>query len=441
MAVKLIDLQLIYGVAGAQEKFEQLVTQLVKGEYPTATKVRTVQGDGGIDVYVGEFTDPVGIDVYQAKYFLKEVGKSQKAQIRDSFTTIQCCSDFKAKSWTLCLPINMTAEETEWFEGWKAKQSGIEIRQPWDETKLESLLMASKNHGVKEAFFKEEHLTQIREMHGMMQSLLNRIEEWFREAETEQKQSKETDVLSRQTKYVQDFFRDIRKEHAGLMGQRAKERGNQGRLPAVWEVVIRPSWIPEHPRIEPLRQCRAIVESSQVGGAGWRLPETLSAERTSGPDWAGGIIKTAPVQCWRLSQKGVFAYMTAIPEASGAPPHDSQAYLGVDEVIAQLTMVFRFAAKLAQAAFDPGDGAVEVAIRLTGIANRPLFLDRGILRGTYQSNVPELENTWHCQRAALEATPEQLAVNAALWFFERFNWEYVSEEMVRQFQARILRYI
>jgi hypothetical protein len=26
----------------------------------------------GIDVYVGEFTDPAGIDVYQAKYFLKE---------------------------------------------------------------------------------------------------------------------------------------------------------------------------------------------------------------------------------------------------------------------------------------------------------------------------------------------------------------------------------
>jgi hypothetical protein len=225
------------------------------------------------------------------------------------------------------------------------------------------------------------------------------------------------------------------------MRQWVKVQGNQGRPPAVWEVVIRPSWIPEHPRIESLRQCRAIVESSRVGGAGWRLPETLSAERTSGPDWAGGIIKTAPVQCWRLSQKGMFAYITAIPEASGVPPHMSQSYLGVDEVIAQLTMVFRFAAKLAQAAFDPGDGTVDVGIRLTGIANRPLYLDRGILRGTYQSSVPELENTWHCQRVALQTTPEQIAVKAAVWFFERFNWEYVSEEQITQFQARILRYI
>src|SRR4051794_18595667 len=127
MAVKLIDLQLIYGVAGAQEKFEQLVTQLVKGENASATKIRTVKGDGGIDVYVAEFTDPSGIDVFQAKYFMKEVGESQKSQIRDSFSTVKAHSDFKVKSWTLCLPINMTTEETRWFESWKAKHTEIDI--------------------------------------------------------------------------------------------------------------------------------------------------------------------------------------------------------------------------------------------------------------------------------------------------------------------------
>jgi hypothetical protein len=51
MAVKLIDLQLIYGVARAREKLEELSTQLVKGEHPKADKVRYVQGDGGIDFF------------------------------------------------------------------------------------------------------------------------------------------------------------------------------------------------------------------------------------------------------------------------------------------------------------------------------------------------------------------------------------------------------
>jgi hypothetical protein len=50
VAVKLIDLQLIYGVAGAREKFEDLTSQLVKTEHPRADKVRIVRGDGGIDV-------------------------------------------------------------------------------------------------------------------------------------------------------------------------------------------------------------------------------------------------------------------------------------------------------------------------------------------------------------------------------------------------------
>ena len=38
MAIKLIDLQLIYGVAGAREKFEDLASQLVKSEQPNADK-------------------------------------------------------------------------------------------------------------------------------------------------------------------------------------------------------------------------------------------------------------------------------------------------------------------------------------------------------------------------------------------------------------------
>lgn len=49
MAVKIIDLQLIYGVAGAREKFEELASQLIRSELPLAAKVRVSKGDGGID--------------------------------------------------------------------------------------------------------------------------------------------------------------------------------------------------------------------------------------------------------------------------------------------------------------------------------------------------------------------------------------------------------
>jgi hypothetical protein len=449
MTIKLIDLQLIYGVAGAQEKFEELVTHLVKGEHPSATKVRTVQGDGGIDVYLGDFTDPSGIDVYQAKYF-KEIGKSQKGQIRDSYTRIQGSPEFKAKSWTLCLPINMSAEETEWFEGWKGKQTGIDIQQPWDATKLEFLLLQMKNRSVKESFFKEEHLTQIREMHGMMHGLVERIEEWFREAEAEQKQVKQTDALARQAEYLRVFVEGLRDDYLGAASRAASEQGSPSKRPSHWEVVIRPSWIPEHPRIETFRQCWSIVESSIVQSNGWTYPVLRDEFRENGQDWIGATRRhKLSVESWRLSQKGLFAHM--FPIWDDVYKQDSKADFGmwdlpkgfvpqhffdIDVGIRTLTHIFRFAAGLAEKAFDPGDGTVEVAIRVTGTRDRVLitWTDVERLLRCYRATSPSLENTWRCPSQELQRGADEVAIKAAVWFFERFNWPDVSAETLTRIQ-------
>jgi hypothetical protein len=449
MAVKLIDLQLIYGVAGAQEKFEQLVTQLVKGEYPAATQLRTVQGDGGIDVYMGELTDPAGIDVYQAKFFVKEVGKSQKAQIRDSFTTIQGSPDFRVKSWTLCLPINMSAEETEWFEGWKAGKTGIDIRQTWDATKLESLLMQPKNRGSKESFFKEEHLTQIREMPGMMQRLVERVEEWFREVAAENKQLKQMDVVSRQAEFLQQFVEALREDYLGAVGA-ATAQGFPSKQPAHWEVVIRPSWIPDQPRIDRLGECWTIVDAAKVKSNGWVYPVMRPDFRENGTDWVGATrVHKCKVESWRFSPRGAFAHMFPIwddvemqDQKPDRWPWDMpkdfapQHFLDIDVAIRTLTHIFRFAAALANRAFDPGDGTVEVTIRMTGTRDRMLitWTDPHRMEQCYRATASNLENTWCCPRAALEAAPDGFAIKAGLWLFERFNWHDVSAEVLERLQ-------
>jgi hypothetical protein len=48
MAVKLTHLKLIYGNAGAREKFEELATHLIRSERPDVERIRIVRGDGGI---------------------------------------------------------------------------------------------------------------------------------------------------------------------------------------------------------------------------------------------------------------------------------------------------------------------------------------------------------------------------------------------------------
>lgn len=173
MTVRILDLQLIYGVAGAREMFEKMVLALVHGENDSARGMEAKQGDGGIDVYLGTFTGP--LDVFQTKFFPIEIKASQQKQIRESFKTVNSGQPFKVRSWTLCIPKDMTKAEAGWFDDWKAKQeatTGVTIEKPWTASKLESLLMQDKNKGIKEEFFKHEYLTQIREVHELLTELL-----------------------------------------------------------------------------------------------------------------------------------------------------------------------------------------------------------------------------------------------------------------------------
>ena len=146
---------------------------LVESVHGSARTIQTKQGDDGIDIYVGPFTKP--IDVYQTKFFPTEISASQKSQIRNSFSTCLKSTKFTMKSWTLCVPRDMTIDETSGSMGWRAKQQPM-IETPWTAGKLESLLMRDENKGVKEHFFKEEHLSQIRDIHGIVKQLTAELE-------------------------------------------------------------------------------------------------------------------------------------------------------------------------------------------------------------------------------------------------------------------------
>lgn len=176
MAVKLSHLTGLYGTAGAREKFEELTVQLIRSERPDARRIRIVHGDGGIDAHTGSLVDPKGVDVFQVKYFPDEIGDSQKEQIRESFSTAAKSKEFTVKSWTLCVPIDLSLAESKWFDSWRKKRP-IPIGPAWDATKLEGLLYAEKNRGIKETFFKEEHLTHIRETHQKVDKIARDLDE------------------------------------------------------------------------------------------------------------------------------------------------------------------------------------------------------------------------------------------------------------------------
>ncbi|GCD11310.1 ABC-three component system protein [Clostridium tagluense] len=104
---------------GAREIFEKICIQLMQLKFNNAYPVAVSQGDDGIDIFVGDFSD--SIDVYQCKYFIDGIGDSQKSQIRESFNRAVSTDRYKLNNWFLCLPCVLTEKEHMWWWSWKKR--------------------------------------------------------------------------------------------------------------------------------------------------------------------------------------------------------------------------------------------------------------------------------------------------------------------------------
>lgn len=110
-------------IAGAREAFEIACETLFREVYPNqhVSAVAIKQGDGGIDIFVGELgIEP--ITVIQCKFFLETFEESQKSQIRDSFDTAGNSDKYELKEWILCIPRVIDIDENSWWFKWKKKK-------------------------------------------------------------------------------------------------------------------------------------------------------------------------------------------------------------------------------------------------------------------------------------------------------------------------------
>ena len=118
------DFKSLHGnIAGAREAFEDACETLYRKKFSdrNVSQIAVKQGDGGIDIYIGELgVEP--ITVIQCKFFLESFGDAQKAQIRKSFTTANKSLKFELKEWILCIPRVIDIDETSWWSNWKKKQ-------------------------------------------------------------------------------------------------------------------------------------------------------------------------------------------------------------------------------------------------------------------------------------------------------------------------------
>lgn len=251
MAIRLLDLQLLYGVAGAREHFEDLCADLIRAEFSDAKEVRCQPGDGGVDVYIGDWAKPEGISVFQVKYFPVGLGPSQKDQVRRSFRACIENNHFSVRCWTLCLPVDLSKEETIWFTKWKHQQATSSLAVGridwWGESTLRQLLLQPKNTGIKEAYFHQEHIAQIREMYRMLTHLLEDFA--TRPEESVMALALRQDAKEANLRYRDEVYGPLHTELKGL--RNAIERARAGKGPYPLWIPVRGEQLPRHLRFTP----------------------------------------------------------------------------------------------------------------------------------------------------------------------------------------------
>lgn len=165
-----------HGKEGSRSVFEDACAKAFSARYNNAYPIECNPGDEGIDIYIGDFNEP--IEVYQCKCFFYEIGDVQRNQIRASFKKAIESKSFKVKKWCLCVPKSLNIDETKWWTTWSksvSKKHGIKV-ELFDEIKLLKLI---KETDIHLEIFDEQELQLLTEILTILETKEERLKEIF----------------------------------------------------------------------------------------------------------------------------------------------------------------------------------------------------------------------------------------------------------------------
>lgn len=153
------------GVDAARALFEEMIVDLVGVLHPGCRAVRASPGDWGIDAYVGQLEPTGKVDIWQAKYFPDEIGKSQQDQIREAYTQALAEArkhEHEVGSWTLCVPCALSGPETKWWNGWRKRQKDPVDIDLWPAEHLRRMLLSPEAAWIYESYFSDDPADRAR---------------------------------------------------------------------------------------------------------------------------------------------------------------------------------------------------------------------------------------------------------------------------------------
>ena len=221
-----------------------------------------------------------------------------------------------------------------------------------------------------------------------------------------------------------------------------------------WRVNFRPDeydpeLIPSPPK------CFRLVEQTRVFLQSWswsypylsNRPEERRV-RTNGVEaWTASEYMT---EYWRFYQSGQFLHLFTFEEASkvhsagqqdGRRLSDSsevRGFVHFPDFLCTVTQIFEFATRLCLK--ELYRGSLEVTIELKDIERFRLWSPylAPFKRYEWVCHEPELRWTRPFPVVELIANNADYALDAAIWFFERFGWEDRSKDALRRDQRALL---
>lgn len=227
-----------------------------------------------------------------------------------------------------------------------------------------------------------------------------------------------------------------------------------------WRINFRPDQY-QKDLIPSLARCFDVVQKNKLSLRGWDYPHLSNrdTERAVGNSWVASWTDFRGTrEYWRLYQSGQFLHLFSVREAtepqwrqkmqSHMQSHLSYmqgfdwtqvpGFISIVNFIYCVTEVFEFASRLCQA--EVYRGALDIDIRITGIKGYVLAAewDR-VWHSYYAAAEDKLGRSWTHQTDVLVAESSNKAIEAILWFFERFGWLSPSEEVIRRDQENFLK--
>lgn len=227
-----------------------------------------------------------------------------------------------------------------------------------------------------------------------------------------------------------------------------------------WRVVLRPDEF-HADRIPTLSQCWDLVQKSTIRLRGWPYPVMLldHSNRISGVNWVGFHSQFAGhIEYWRLYQSGQFVYLGTVREKTNvewdaklrkeAAHHFGRfaapdllptvpGFLHIANTIYTVTEYLEFAGRMCENGLF--DRSLSIAIELHDVKGFVLTADpMAAWWLDHQCTCSFLGRSWAVAATEMISNRTTLAVDALMWFFERFGWINATPETLRDIQQRFL---